>query len=77
MGHFIGFHLRHDGSGGQVVGGELVHVPGQMRLDLALGFHHKAKAELVTPQFACAKANGEGAGVPQGVQERWVAAQLL
>ena len=52
VGHFIGFHLRHDGARSAVGGGQQIHVALQMRLDLPLGLDHKAQTHLVTAQLA-------------------------
>lgn len=68
MGLLVGAHLADDGSGTSVLDRNLLHVQVQMPFHLPLGFCNESQAAPVTRK-AGDNADGEGARVPQGVQQ--------
>jgi len=51
-------------------------MPLQMVLDLALGLRHEAQADAIAGA-RCRQADGEGAGVPERVQQAGAATQFV
>ena len=68
MTRFVGLHLRHHRAAGRIRIGQFFQMLAEVRLDLALGFHHEAQTYLVADQRGYG-ADGEAAGVPDRIQQ--------
>src|SRR5690606_35025915 len=74
--HLVRLHLLEDAPAAFIVAWQALQMAIQVCLHLALGLDHEAQAQAVADQTGRG-ADGEGAGIPERIEQAGAVAQLL